>query len=112
MKKEIQRKRLLHINTPNSIKSLKYNRKLKREVFSHYGKVCECCGCDDIDMLSMDHIEGGGREQMDSNGINGGSCFYKWLKKKGYPPGLRVLCMNCNLGRFINGGVCPHKDLL
>jgi hypothetical protein len=31
------------------------------------------------------------------------------LKKRGYPPGYRVLCFNCNRGRYLNGGVCPHE---
>mgnify|MGYP001568273127 CR=1 FL=1 len=39
-----------------------------------------------------------------------GSAFYRWLKQQGYPPGIRVLCFNCNcaLGLF---GYCPHGTI-
>jgi len=32
----------------------------------------------------------------------------RWLKKNNYPDGFQVLCMNCNLGKQRNNGVCPH----
>lgn len=25
-------------------------------------------------------------------------------------PAFQLLCYNCNLGRYHNGGTCPHKD--
>ncbi len=25
------------------------------------------------------------------------------------PEGFQVLCWNCNLGKYYNGGVCPHR---
>jgi hypothetical protein len=32
------------------------------------------------------------------------------LRLKGYPQGYQVLCMNCQVGRRDNGGVCPHQS--
>lgn len=31
-----------------------------------------------------------------------------WLKKNNYPPGFRVLCMNCNFSLGMRG-YCPHQ---
>jgi hypothetical protein len=39
----------------------------------------------------------------------GGGQFYQWLIRNAYPPGFQVLCWNCNAGRHINGGTCPHQ---
>jgi hypothetical protein len=30
--------------------------------------------------------------------------------RNGFPPGYQVLCMNCNHGKRMNNGVCPHKE--
>ena len=89
-------------------------RRLKLEAFAAYtspecatGPECACCGEDTVDFLTIDHINGGGNEhRRQMNGTNP----YRWLKKHGYPPGYQVLCFNCNCGRRINGGICPHKD--
>jgi hypothetical protein len=32
------------------------------------------------------------------------------LRKNGFPEGFQVLCANCNIGRHINGGICPHES--
>jgi hypothetical protein len=31
------------------------------------------------------------------------------LCKNGFPKGFQTLCMNCNWGKYRNGGQCPHK---
>lgn len=88
---------------------------LRLEVFGHYGgAICACCGCIGILFLSLDHVDNNGaehrrasREQKISiTGIH----FYARLKKQGFPPGFQVLCMNCNIGKHRNGGICPHKQ--
>lgn len=57
--------------------------------------------------LSLDHVNGGGHRQRRELGGGG---FWTWLAKNNYPPGFRVLCHNCNVGRQINGGICPHEE--
>lgn len=57
------------------------------------GPVCCSCGYVNVLALSIDHINGGGTKHRKT--IGGGSNFYTWLKKNNYPPGYRVLCMNC-----------------
>lgn len=83
---------------------------IKRETFSHYGRVCRCCQENELSFLSLDHIK-------DVRGNDGrGYPFYIELKRLGFPRQgeLQVLCMNCQLGKRIGRGFCPHhprKDL-
>lgn len=82
---------------------------LKIRVLSHYGSVCVCCGEGILAFLTLDHINGDGQYQR--NIIGEGSNFYRWLEKNGFPQGdLQVLCFNCNCGRQVNGGICPHQE--
>jgi hypothetical protein len=64
--------------------------------------------------LSLDHIDdgAGNTERMEVFGkkYQGGRHFYRNLRLRGYPAGFQVLCMNCQVGRRDNGGVCPHKS--
>lgn len=79
--------------------------KKKKLVFEYYGNKCSCCGESNLMFLSIDHIEGHGNKHR--NQIK--TKFYNWLVKNNFPSGFQTLCFNCNWGRHINGGVCPHK---
>ena len=73
----------------------RYRRKLKNEVFSHYGgPICAHCGLTAEAALSIDHIAGGGNKHRKEIGAPSHS-FYVWLRKNGFPPGFQVLCMSC-----------------
>ena len=39
-----------------------------------------------------------------------GYMTYKWLRKNGFPPGFQVLCMNCQHGKRMCRGICPHQQ--
>ena len=43
------------------------------------------------------------------NDVGTGATFYLAIKNSGYTAKLRTLCFNCNLGRYNNGGLCPHQ---
>lgn len=89
--------------------SKKYRAKIREAVFQAYGgHICACCGETEPAFLCIDHINGGGNEHRKELGRSGYS-FYVWLQLSGFPPGFQVLCHNCNIGKHINGGVCPHK---
>jgi hypothetical protein len=83
-------------------------RKNKAEIFAHYGTYCVCCGESNPGFLTIDHINGCGKETRKEHGL--GTCFYQWLRKNGFPEGFQTQCYNCNIGRSHNGGVCPHKS--
>lgn len=86
--------------------------RLKREVFDHYGGKCACCAVAELDFLTIDHVHGGGgrhRRRLFGNRNMGGVHFYRWLKKKAYPPGFQALCFNCNVSKHIRKGACIHE---
>lgn len=79
----------------------KYRLDIKNDVLSHYGKdgKCKCvyCGYDkNIEGLTIDHINGGGRKHM-SQLKRKGIAFYQWLKNNNYPEGFQTLCGTCQL---------------
>lgn len=85
--------------------------RMRMACIRHYSKgsmSCACCGEKELEFLTIDHQEGGGRKHRQRIGW-GGSSFYRWLVREKFPGGYQVLCMNCNWGRRING-VCPHKQ--
>lgn len=87
------------------------NRQLKEAAFAACGGPrCACCGESQPAFLTIDHVNGCTKEQRKREGL--GTSFYRWLKKNGYPAGYQVLCFNCNMGREVNGGECPHRQAL
>lgn len=100
--------------TPNRVNAAKGQYKtLRDEVFAQYGGyVCACCAEDEPIVLTIDHIENNGREhrQQLENRRFSGEKFYRWLRRNDFPPGYQVLCWNCNMGKYRNGGVCPHNQ--
>jgi hypothetical protein len=86
--------------------SKNYRDKLKNLVLEHYGKKCACCGESNIKFLTIDHINGGGTKHRKK--IN--TQINYWLVKNNFPKGFQTLCFNCNWGKHINGGICPHKE--
>jgi hypothetical protein len=81
--------------------------KLKADVMLHYGGKCACCGTDDLEVLSIDHINNDGATHRRELRARGERFSYNWLKKNGYPPGFQPLCMNCNSAKG-HWGECPH----
>jgi hypothetical protein len=79
------------------IQSRERRKKAKKLIISHYsnGKnCCEICGITDIEVLTLDHINGGGRKHKEK--IGGSSYLYRNLINNNFPEGYRILCMNCN----------------
>lgn len=84
---------------------------LKLQVFKAYGGArCRCCGETTLLFLSIDHKHNNGAKHR-RQGVGSGVNLYRWLRRNGYPRGFQVLCHNCNLGRHLNGGTCPHKQV-
>jgi len=101
------------LREPRILYSRQYRRDLKLEVLRQYGTVCYCCQEAIPDLLTIDHIENDGSSHRKKLfGLNGraGYRFYLWLKANNWPTGFRTACFNCNQGRYINGGICPHQN--
>ena len=81
--------------------------------FEHYGgSKCACCLETEFSFLSLDHKDGKGnlhRRELFGNKFIAGHHMYRKLRELHFPEGFQVLCMNCQVGRRDNGGVCPHK---
>ncbi len=95
-------------------KKAEYREELRRQVFTHYcggTPACQCCGETILTFLSIDHIDGGGHQHRQEIERTGGTEFFFWLRREGYPEGYQVLCRNCNWGKHANGGVCPHQEV-
>jgi hypothetical protein len=83
--------------------------KWKLQVFEAYGgAICACCGEKELIFLTLDHINGGGNAERKKIGR---SCkMFRHLINNKFPIGYQVLCYNCNSGKHLNGGVCPHQQ--
>lgn len=103
----------LYCSTPCAETAGVEKRKLARvrqrlealQAYSAEVPFCSCCGETELIFLAIDHINGNGHAHRKEVGGGG---FYVWLRKHKYPAGFQVLCHNCNFGRQLNGGVCPH----
>lgn len=86
---------------------------IKEATFAAYGGyVCACCGEKEPKFLTLDHVNNDGaahRRSITGKRHSAGTHTYEWLLKRGFPPGYQILCMNCNHGKRMNNGVCPHK---
>lgn len=83
-------------------------RKLRKEVIEHYGGKCACCGETMFEFLSIDHVNNNGAHHRNVDGVKGDRIL-RYIRDNNYPKDFQVLCRNCNWGKFVNGGVCPHK---
>ncbi len=83
--------------------------KLKQTVLQALGGVCACCGENQLEFLSVDHINGGGTQHRRTLSSGSGD-LYRAVKKEGFPKDhYQVLCHNCNWGKYVNG-CCPHHS--
>lgn len=92
---------------------MRYRQSLRQLVLNHYGYRCVCCGENELIFLTIDHINNDGaehRKQLCKNSNVGSVGLYRWLKKNNFPDGFQILCYNCNIGKYRNGGVCPHES--
>ena len=70
------------------------------KVLSHYSNplgipICNHCGEQDVDVLCLDHINGGGHKNLREIKRKG-TGLYSWLIAHDYPEGYQTLCANCN----------------
>ena len=80
-----------------------YYKNLKGVVLNKLGNKCKCCNENIKEFLQIDHKFGGGYEAYKTiyqSGVHEDAFFN--------PQNYQTLCANCNLGRHLNGGKCPH----
>lgn len=72
---------------------------------------CACCLEKHIEFMTIDHMNNDGaehRRKITGSTRGSGARLYQWLIKNNFPPGFQVLCINCNMARYIYGK-CPHE---
>lgn len=93
-----------------NILEMSHREVLKHAAFERYGGYqCACCGETEKRFLAIDHIMNNGGQHRRT--MRKGS-IYRWLRDNNYPDGFQILCMNCNWGKHVNNGVCPHQEVL
>lgn len=79
----------------------------KLKALQHYSQseipFCACCKIENLEFLTFDHINGGGSQHRKTV-----KDMAWWLNREKFPPGFRVLCLNCN-GAMGFYGYCPHQ---
>ena len=83
---------------------------LKQEALRAYSDgdpKCVCCGEKQSAFLTLDHINNDGFLHRQAAGT---SALLYYLKARNFPfkDLIKVSCFNCNMGRRVNGGICPH----
>ena len=81
-------------------------------VFGYYGGTCLCCGT--VHNLTIDHLDGDGREHRKDLGVRTSWEFYRWLIRNDFPerPRLCVLCHSCNSSKGNSPGCKKHGKTL
>jgi hypothetical protein len=81
----------------------------KLEMIKQLGGACVCCGEKQHQFLTLDHINNDGYIHRSEHGYQ---IAARLAKEHNYSPTkFQLLCFNCNSGRAVNGGICPHKEV-
>jgi hypothetical protein len=83
---------------------------IRLEVITYYGNgkaACVCCGENNLDFLTIDHINNDRYMYKHSGEHN--NLILK-LKRINFPKGFQTLCWNCNMGKA-KRGTCPHQTV-
>lgn len=87
-------------------------RDVRKRVFDQYGWKCVCCGEEIKEFLSLDHIHNDGYLDKNPNGDKkSGKELYLLVIKQNFPDKYQTLCMNCNWGKKVRNGKCPHESI-
>ncbi len=95
----------------------KYNKQWRRrrklESVAEYGGKCQVCGEENWEFLTVDHVNGNGTQHMRNLGTKGGTKFYGWLKRQGWPKDdYQLLCFNCNDSKGHVGKAAERSPML
>ena len=83
------------------------NQRTRAKFLEMYGGKCACCGETEQRFLTLDHVNDNGSGHRAKRGRRG---TLRDAITKFAPDEYQVLCFNCNSGRAVNGGTCPHKS--
>lgn len=90
-------------------RNMQKNKLLRDQIIQHYGGKCNCCGETERTFLAIDHIDGNGNIHRRKIKKRSGMAFCQWLINQNFPKKFQILCHNCNMSKYLNGGICAHK---
>lgn len=95
----------------NKMAQREYKMRCRKTVFDHYGRKCNCCGEINEKFLTIDHVNNDGNLDKTPSGkkITGSDLCLKIIREN-FPDTYQILCYNCNCGKRVNNGSCPHND--
>ena len=89
-----------------------YLKSVKKIVYDHYGWRCNCCNETTPQFLSVDHINNDGYLDKNKSGKRlTGLPLYSKIVRENFGDRYQILCMNCNYGKRMNNGICPHEEI-
>jgi hypothetical protein len=91
------------INEMTNKRNKNYNRAFRLKALEVVGKnilACSNCGCTDIRILEIDHINGGGRQETKGRG-NYTQFIRAIARGKRKTDDLRILCKVCNAAYYV-----------
>lgn len=91
----------------SKLNNQRQRKTIRYRVIMAYGGKCHCCGIKEIALLTIDHMNNDGKQDREENG--GRENFYRILYKLPMRTDIKISCFNCNVGRSMNGNICPHK---
>lgn len=76
-----------------------------------YGNACNCCGESERKFLNVDHVNNDAWIEKQEKGYrsNNISIMRRIMRSGIKDENFQILCFNCNCGKQLNNGVCPHK---
>lgn len=83
------------------------HQELRLAALSSVGLECVCCKETQLEFLSLDHINGGGRQHRKSVG-DSQKLYRQILTSSEIKSLFQTLCHNCNLAKGFYG-TCPHQ---
>lgn len=87
-----------------------YKRLLQEIIFCKLNPLCNCCGETNRFFLQIDHIHNDGYLDKKDKSISSAIVYYEKVIKN--IQNFQILCANCNFGKLVNEGVCPHKKIM
>ena len=79
---------------------------LRTLVMNKLGNSCSCCGEKEPKFLTIDHVNNDGN--ADRTKRSDATILRSILQED--RKDIQILCWNCNLGKNLNEGICPHKS--
>jgi len=110
---KIEKNKVWRERNPDKVRGYSRNwikeerKKMRMLILNRYGNKCVCCGESIQEFLTIDHILNDGN--IERKKFKSQDEYYRWIIKENFPDTLQILCMNCNFGKRMNKGVCPHR---